>query len=225
MAVLEIAAGTGAVTRKLAAALPGTEIVATDLNQAMLDVAARMVQSRNVRFQQADACALPFDARSFDIVAAQFGVMFFPEKVTAFREARRTLSPDGALIFSVWDGLPDNPLDDLVSAIYKEYTGVPCFLERVPYAYFDPGRIATDLRRAGFGEVGIETVKRTTTTASAVAAFDALVGGSPLFGDFDRLGAERAAEVRAAIVKQLRNVFGEGEFVNDMSALVVTAPM
>lgn len=225
MLVLELAAGTGAVTRELALALPGTEIVATDLNQTMLDVAARIVQSRNVRFQQADACALPFDARSFDVVLAQFGVMFFPDKVTAFREARRTLRDDGALIFNVWDGLTDNPLDDLISDIYRAKTGEACFLERVPFAYCDCERIAADLRHAGFSDVSIVTVKHTTTAPSAVAAFDALVGGSPLGGDFERLGTEQATTVRQAIVDELGAVFGTSEFTNDMSALVVTAPV
>ena len=225
LTALEVAAGTGAVTRELAAALPATEIVATDLNQAMLDVAARMVQARNVRFQQADASALPFDAGSFDVVLAQFGVMFFPDKIAAFREARRMLRDDGALIFSVWDGLQDNPLDDVVCDVYKAQTGEKCFLERVPFSYFDRDRIATDLRRAGFNDVSIVTVKQVTTAASARAAFDALAGGSPLGADFDRLGGKRAAEVRQAVVDELETVFGKSEFTNDMSALIVTAPV
>lgn len=223
--LLETAAGTGALTRELGAALPGTEIVATDLNQAMLDVAARIVQSRNVRFQAADAAALPFDARTFDVVVAQFGAMFFPDKVEAFREAHRMLRDDGTLIFNVWDGLGDNQIDDIVSEMYKEYTGTPCFLERIPFAYFDPDAIACDLRRAGFTDIGIETVKASTKASSAVAAFDALVNGSPLVTDFERLGPERESSIRKAIVDRLEATFGSGEFTNDMSALVVTAPV
>ncbi len=221
--VLEVAAGTGALTRELATALPGAEIVATDLNQAMLDVAARIVQSPNVRFQLADAAALPFDPRRFDVVVAQFGVMFFSDKVAAFQEARRIVREDGAFIFNVWDGLGDNPLDDIVSEIYKEHAGEACFLERVPFAYSDADRIAADLRRGGFVDVAVETVKRTTMANSAVAAFDALVSGSPLGADFASLGLKRAATVRTAIVQRLETTFGNEEFVNDMSALVITA--
>lgn len=220
--VLELAAGTGAVTRAIATALPGGWIVATDLNQAMIDIAARVVSSTNVQFQQADATALPFDGASFDAVVAQFGVMFFPDKVTAFREARRVLRGDGALIFNVWNDVEHNSLDDVICETYAAQTGEICFLERVPHAYHDPQRIESDLREGGFSDIAIDVVHKTTTAASAVDALDALIEGSPLGNDFERLGA-RAAVVRDAIIENLTAEFGRGQFTNDMSALVITA--
>src|SRR4051812_22698454 len=79
--VLEIAAGTGVVTRALASALPETtSVVATDLNQAMLDRAAAVGTTRAVEWRQADAMQLPFQDATFDAVVCQFGAMFFPEK-------------------------------------------------------------------------------------------------------------------------------------------------
>src|SRR4051812_38539199 len=93
--VLETAAGTGILTRALAASLPGAvEIVATDLNQPMLNFAAATPGVERVRWQRADATALPFPDRSFSAVACQFGAMFFPDKVTGYREALRVLKPD-----------------------------------------------------------------------------------------------------------------------------------
>ena len=90
--VLEIAAGTGVVTRKLASALPeSVSVVATDLNQAMLDLASVVGTKRPVEWRQADAMQLPFEDSAFDVVVCQFGVMFFPEKSKAFSEARRVL--------------------------------------------------------------------------------------------------------------------------------------
>ena len=107
--VLEIAAGTGVVTRHLARELPaGTAIVATDLNQPMLDQAAARGTARPVEWRQADALALPFEDESFDAVVCQFGVMFFPEKSKGFSEARRVLRPGGVFVFSVWDRIEDN---------------------------------------------------------------------------------------------------------------------
>src|SRR3954469_24982998 len=87
--ILETAAGTGVVTGALATALPEAEIVATDLNQAMLDVAATRVSSPHVSFRQADALELPFDEAGFDLVVCQFGAMFYPDKVKGNSEARR----------------------------------------------------------------------------------------------------------------------------------------
>ena len=85
--VLEVAAGTGVVTRALASALPNTvSIVATDLNQAMLDQAAAIGTSRPVEWRQADAMQLPFDDGTFDAVVCQFGVMFFPAEPQRVRK-------------------------------------------------------------------------------------------------------------------------------------------
>ena len=107
--LLETAAGTGIVTEALAARLPATvEITATDLNQPMLDHAAGKPGMARVRFQQADALALPFADASFDALVCQFGVMFFPDRVAAFREARRVLRPGGRLLFSAWDSRAEN---------------------------------------------------------------------------------------------------------------------
>jgi ubiquinone/menaquinone biosynthesis C-methylase UbiE len=100
--LLEVAAGTGVATRALAAST-GLAIVATDLNPAMLDEAARVGTARPVRWRPADAMALPFEDAGFDVVACQFGAMFFPDPVRAFAEARRVLRPGGTFVFSVWD--------------------------------------------------------------------------------------------------------------------------
>src|SRR5690242_6913191 len=102
--VLETACGTGIVTRALARRLPAAaELVASDLNQPMLDFAAGQLKDRRVTWRQADALALPFPDRSFDAVACQFGAMFFPDRVAGYREASRVLRPGGRFVFSVWD--------------------------------------------------------------------------------------------------------------------------
>src|SRR4051812_2201574 len=87
--LLEIAAGTGVVTRALAALPDVGAIVATDLNQAMLDQAKAVGTRRPVEWRRADAMQLPFPDASFDAVVCQFGVMFFPDKAKAYAEVRR----------------------------------------------------------------------------------------------------------------------------------------
>jgi len=110
--VLEVAAGTGALTREIVARLPvHSRIVATDLNQPMLGyAAARQSHRDSVTWQQADALALPFKEREFDVVACQFGVMFFPDKIKGYGEARRVLKPGGVLVFQLADSLRSSAL-------------------------------------------------------------------------------------------------------------------
>src|SRR6266542_6431577 len=108
--ILETAAGTGVVTDALARALPDAEIIATDLNQAMLDVAATRVGAPNVSFRQADALELPFDDAQFDLVVCQFGAMFYPDKVQGNSEARRVLRDGGHYLLAIWDRIERNAL-------------------------------------------------------------------------------------------------------------------
>ena len=112
--VLELAAGTGVVTQALVSGLsPDTSIVATDLNDAMLDQARKRAGLDRVIWRQADALNLPFPDAAFDLIVCQFGVMFFPDKPASFREARRTLAPDGTYLFVLWadyHDMPDSPI-------------------------------------------------------------------------------------------------------------------
>jgi ubiquinone/menaquinone biosynthesis C-methylase UbiE len=109
--VLELAAGTGIVTRMLRDALPASaHLLATDLNPPMLEVARKKFNAGDkIVFQPADATALPFEDAAFDAIACQFGVMFFPDKDKSYREAYRVLSPGGRYLFNVWDAFEYNP--------------------------------------------------------------------------------------------------------------------
>jgi len=122
--VLEIAAGTGVLTRALATALPeSAAIIATDLNQPMLDRASLVGTCRTVEWRQADAMALPFGDGSFDAVVCQFGAMFFPDKAHAFAQARRVLAPGGFLLFNVWDRIEENEFAAWLSRGRSDHAG------------------------------------------------------------------------------------------------------
>ena len=142
--VLEIAAGTGVLTRALASRLPATvSITATDLNQAMLDRAASVGTSRPVEWRQANALELPFETGEFDAVVCQFGSMFFPDKSKAFAEARRVLRDGGVFLFSVWDRIEENVFADEVTNHLAELFphDPPRFLARTPHGYHDVAAI------------------------------------------------------------------------------------
>jgi len=203
--VLETAAGTGIVTGAMLKKAPRAEIVATDLNQAMLDVAAARLVSWRVQFRQADAQSLPFEDASFDAIVCQFGVMFFPDRIAAYREARRVLKPDGRFLFNAWDRLENNPVTaavgGAVAALYPD--DPPGFFGRVPFGYHDIERIEADLRAAGFTDIAAETVAKT----SRVSARDAAAGlcqGTPLRSEIEeRGGLDRATEAAAAALAPL----------------------
>jgi SAM-dependent methyltransferase len=197
--ILETAAGTGIVTEALASALPEAEIVATDLNQAMLDVAAKRGLPARIEFRAADAQALPFPEASFDLVVSQFGVMFFPDRVTAYREALRVLRPGGRFLFNVWDRVELNPVTEMLGgAVAALFPGnPPAFYRRVPFGYHDVARIETDLCLAGYQEIAIETVAL-TSRVDARAAARGLCQGSPMRTEIEALGGDLVAVEEAA---------------------------
>ena len=142
--MLEIAAGTGVVTRNLASALPeSVSIVATDLNQSMLDTASAIGTTRTVVWRQADAMQLPFPDGAFDAIVCQFGAMFFPEKSKAYSEAHRVLRHGGVLVFNVWDRISENEFADTVTTALESMfpEDPPRFLARTPHGYHDRATI------------------------------------------------------------------------------------
>lgn len=223
--LLETAAGTGIVTASLAAALPETvEIIATDLNQPMLDHAMTKPGMERVRFQQADAQALPFPDASFDTLVCQFGVMFFPDKVQAFREARRVLKPGGRMIFNVWAERSSVPFVDVVlKALEARYPQHPSwFMERTPMGYHEPAKIRADLHAAGFADVAIETVARTGEASGPDSVATGLCHGSPLRDEIEALAPDGLAPTLQAVIDALDAAFGSGRFSVALQALVVT---
>jgi SAM-dependent methyltransferase len=225
--VLEIAAGTGAVTRAMADVLPPeAELVATDLNHAMLDRAAQSGTCRPVTWRQADAMQLPFDDEHFDLVVCQFGAMFFPDRPHAYAEARRVLRSGGVLLFSVWDRIEENALADVVSvALDTLYpTDPPRFLQRVPYGYHDRSVIARDLADGGFDRTPrIETVAKRGHAGSAAIAAMAFCEGTPLRGEIEARPGVTLDEATSACTAAIRERFGDSGIDGKLQAHVVTA--
>jgi ubiquinone/menaquinone biosynthesis C-methylase UbiE len=224
--VLETAAGTGVLTRAIAARLPAaTRIVATDLNQPMLDQAAKRLVDARIEWKQADALALPFADASFDVVACQFGAMFFPDKVQGYKQARRVLRSGGRLIFNVWDKIADNEFADVVTAALAEIFphDPPRFMARTPHGYHDEDQIRRELTAAGFADITIDAVDATSKAPSPRDAAIAYCQGTPLRSEIearDPVGLERATGHAAAA---LARRFGNGAIEGGIRAIVMSA--
>jgi ubiquinone/menaquinone biosynthesis C-methylase UbiE len=220
--VLEIAAGTGVVTRALAQCLPpSSTIVATDLNQAMLDQAIAAGTAHPVRWQQADAMSLPFPDAAFDVVVCQFGAMFFPDKAAAYAEARRVLRPGGQFVFNVWDRIEDNDFAQVVTDALAQAFPLepPRFLARTPHGYHDLATIADDLARAGFTTppVWSTLAARSRAVTPDVPAI-AYCQGTPLRNE---IAASRLAEATALAAAAIAQRFGAGPVDGKIQAHVI----
>ena len=225
--ILEIAAGTGVVTRAMAAALgPEVEIVATDLNQPMLDTASSLQPTgSNVTFRQADAQSLPFEDRSFDVVVCQFGAMFFPDKPLAYREAHRVLRPGGTYLIAVWDQISNNEFVTVVNKVLNDRFAhdPPRFMERVPHGYFDTNAIAAAMKDAGFAEAAAEAVDKRSKAKSALDAATGYCQGNPLRNEIEAREPGGLQVVTDAVADALAERFGRGEIEGRIRAHVIMA--
>jgi SAM-dependent methyltransferase len=223
--VLELAAGTGVLTRELATRLaPGMQLVATDLNESMLAVAQAQGAAGAVAWRQADAMALPFADAAFDAVVCQFGVMFFPDRAGAFAEMRRVLRPGGTVLFNVWDRIETNDFANVVTeavgALFPN--DPPRFLARLPHGYFSRATIAHDLALAGFAAAPeFETVTKVSRADTPAIAALAYCQGTPLRGEIEARNPAGLAAATTVAARAIAARFGNGPVEGRIQAVVV----
>lgn len=225
--VLEIAAGTGRVTRKLRDALPPeTPILVSDLNDAMLEVARPLFKpNENIRFEVIDGMSITRDDASHDLLLTQFGVMFMPDKIDHYRETLRVLKPGGTYLFNSWDSWAGNPWAELGhSTVEAFFPGDAPGFYKVPFHYHDPSQIEFDLETAGFENIKIERLEKEGRVTSFDTFSNAIVFGNPLADEIRALSADvTPEEVRDAVKLKLIETFGEAPTTLPLAALVVTA--
>jgi ubiquinone/menaquinone biosynthesis C-methylase UbiE len=222
--VLEVACGTGVLTQRLFELLPvDVELVATDLNEPMVEFARSKLGDDRVRWQQADAMNLPFPAASFTAVVCQFGLMFVPDKEAAFREARRVLGEGGLLAFSVWDSIEKNPIARIAhSTISRLFPKDPPNFYEVPFGFHDPKLLRQLLSTHGFFRPTIEHVTLEAVSPSAASFAEGLVRGNPVGAAIQDRGGSLDNVVQA-IEMALQAECGDNPVRSPMRALVVMA--
>jgi ubiquinone/menaquinone biosynthesis C-methylase UbiE len=225
--VLETAAGTGALTRALAPLLATTaRYMVTDLNEPMLQrAAAHQGADARITWRQADAMHLPFGAAAFDAVCCQFGAMFFPDRVAAYREVLRVLRPPGKFHFSVWDRIEENDFGRAVTEAAAAFfpADPPQFLVRAPHGYHDVRRVEADLRAAGFSNISVETVTLRSTAADPRIPALALCQGSPLRNEIEARDPTSLDAVTERAAAAIARAHGAGPVSGKMRAHLVVA--
>lgn len=219
--VLELAAGTGALTSALLAAVPTAAITATDLNEAMVTTGS--AREPRADWRQADAQELPFDDGGFDLVLCQFGVMFFPDRPAAYAEVRRVLAPQGRFLFSSWGLLASHAFDAAFQTALEESMpeGAPSFLRDLPHGYTDPAVVAANVVAAGLTLAAAEEVTMEGVAESAVSVATGLLTGTPVSAALQARDDVQA--IHAAVKQKMTDALGAGPVTGSMSATVYTA--
>jgi SAM-dependent methyltransferase len=224
--VLETAAGTGIVTRKLCDTLPtGVHLTATDLNPPMLDLARNKFRSSEaVAFQPADATALPFADGSFDAVVCQFGLMFFPDKPKSYSEVFRVLAPRGRYLFSVWDSHRHNPFGRITHEVAARFFPAdPPQFYNVPFSCHAIDPIKEALIAAGFGDINVAVIRLDKELPDAANFARAAVYGNPLIDQVRARGGVDPDRIVETLAQEFRREFGADPGRLPLQAMVFSA--
>lgn len=214
MHVLEVAAGTGALTIDLAA--KAESVLATDFAPGMIEVLTERVADaglENVRCELMDGQALDLEDASFDRAASSFAVMLFPERARGFSEMRRVLRDGGRAAVSGWAGPPEfDAFAVFLQALQTAFPDMPKPSGPPPvFSLADPEIFAAEMEAAGFREVVVDKVTRELVADGFDDLWGMLtVGAPPVKVLFDKVGEEGRGHVREALRELVAERYGDG---------------
>jgi SAM-dependent methyltransferase len=225
--VLELACGTGAVTRQLLAHLPPTvHLTATDLQPDMLDiakfsVAKRHLSASNITWDTVDMTDIPYADNRFDLIVCQFGLMLVPEKLKALTEMYRVLKPGGRLLFSVWSGIRHNQIWDITGSVIGSFIGTnPMLQDPGPFSMADSSIGLELLKKAGFPDATATAVDKTGKIETAARAVKGITEGLPVFTAISQKDPSLPAKIQTALEVELVNQLGDHPLQSSLQALV-----
>jgi len=224
--VLELACGTGILTRVLRTHLPSkVKLIATDLNEPMFrQAAAKFGKRERVQWLEADACDLPFADRNFNAVVCQFGIMFVSNRALAAREAYRVLKRGGLFLFNVWDAMRHNKLGELAHrTITSFFENDPPTFYKVPFSYHNRAEIRRILRQAGFREIKTEVIAKIGEANRAEDVARGLIEGNPVAVTIAKRDPSLLPIITGAVAAAIARRFGERDIRAPMRAIVVRA--
>jgi ubiquinone/menaquinone biosynthesis C-methylase UbiE len=223
--ILEIACGTGRVTRHIRKALPADiKLTATDISNDMLNVAKRGLDKENIVFQAEDAQNLSFADNAFDMVICQFGMMFLPDKKKGFDEIYRVLKPGGKFMFFTWDNTLNMPLfkllvNDLVIPHFADEDTTRFF---VPFSLHQPEVLTNFMKNAGFKTVETNNVILKSGSPTPQNIADALFRKHPLGREVSTKNPAAFEPVAIKFEQEMAIKLGAKNPVIDLSAYLTS---
>lgn len=212
--VLDVACGTGIVTRLAAEQVGPTGTVAgLDVNPGMLAVARAVTPpGRSIDWHEASAEAMPLPDGGFDVVLCQMGLQFIPDKAAAVSEMRRVLAPGGRLLVTTPGPTPP-PMAAMAAALADRVgPDVGGFVHAV-FSLHDAERLRGLLGGAGLTDV---VVDRHVATLRLPAPRDFLwqyIASTPMAAAVDQLSEDAGTALERSMVAGCEPFVDDGALV------------
>lgn len=213
--VLDVACGTGVVTRLAAPILgPAGVIVGVDLNLQMLKVAREHAPTNGaqVEWRQGDAAALPGSDADFDVVLCQQGLQFFPDKAGALRDMHRVLRPGGLVGICVWRTIEHSPCHLAIAEALRRLVGAEVAQRfQAPFSFGDPDVLNAAMVAAGFRDVDIQVdivMRRLLPPKESVPGLLASTPVGPEFAALEQMTRDAIVEEVATSLSEYRDEEG-----------------
>lgn len=220
--VLELACGTGRLTNYLFNKLHYAKIISTDINPDMISFAKKKVTGENIEWMHTDMQEIPFEDSIFDLVICQFGVMFVPDKIKAFKEINRVLKPGGTFLFNTWDKLETNKLAIFSNEFINTYfMDDPITFYHIPFSYFTESDIKMEMNEGGFKNTSFTLVAKAGKSESAAHAAIGFVEGNPVSAFIKERDPKLISVIRDNLANALAEKFGNNPMTCSMNAIVV----
>lgn len=220
--ILELACGTGIVTKYLTEIIPADKkIVVSDLNPDMLEVAKKKVKRQNVEWKVIDMHEIPFDDSTFDLVVMQFGIMFVPDKEKVFKEIYRVLKPGGKFLFNVWQSLEKNPIANITNEVVnRHFKDNPVTFYQIPFSYHNESEVRKDLTNAGFKDISMDELHKTNTSVDSEFAAKGLLEGNPVVLQIKERNPDLLMQLRKELQEELKQKLGDKPMKAELNTIV-----
>jgi ubiquinone/menaquinone biosynthesis C-methylase UbiE len=223
--VLELACGTGRVTRHLQAHLDESGVLtATDINPEMLTVARQKAPADNILWDVADMANMSYPADFFDLVICQFGLMLVPDKEKALAEIMRVLKKEGRVLFNVWGDSKDNDIWAIGMKVIGSFIGENPIPQNIgPFSMRDKNETLQLLERSGFRDIQVDSVKKTGMIESATVAAKGFIEGLPIAKILMQRDPSLIYKIEVALAKELIEQLGDKPLSSPLHAWVFEA--
>jgi len=222
--VLDLAAGTGVLTRRLADEVgPSGRVIAADINREMLQLARQRCAGARSTVEFVESPAHPLDVAdgSVDAVMCQQGFQFFPDKPAAAREIQRVLRPGGRVVVTTWC---DVEQCEFFGGICRalEAIGQPeiAAMMRAPFDFMPAAELCASFEGAGFSRTRLGQQERPLTIVDGHDPVR-VAYATPIGPALRALSDDEQARFRAALADQVGGAADERSLGRMVSNVLV----